>query len=66
MPSYIDEFNQLDAKVSWFATDNLALSLEGINITGEGQVVFSRTTQMQWWNGEADPRWVLSARYNFD
>lgn len=66
LPSYIDEFNQLDAKLSWFATDNFTLSVEGINMTGEGQVVFSRTRQMQWWNGEADPRWVLSARYNFD
>ena len=26
----------------------------------------SRTKQMQWWNGEGDARYVLTARYKFD
>ena len=41
------------------------MGLDGINITGEGQIIYSRTKQMQWWNGEGDPRWMLTARYNF-
>ena len=66
LPSYVDTYEQLDMKLAWNATDNLTVALEGINITGEGQVIFSRTTQMQWFNAEADPRWILSALYNFD
>ena len=65
LPAYVDEFNQIDFQVSFAASDNLTVALDGINITSEGQVIFSRTRQMQWWNGEADPRWVLSARYDF-
>jgi hypothetical protein len=43
----------------------VAVGLDGINITGEGQLIYSRTKDMQWWNGEGDPRWMLTARYNF-
>jgi TonB-dependent receptor len=64
-PRYVKEYDQLDFQVSWAPNDNLTLALDGINVTGEGQVTYSRTENMQWWNGEADPRWVLSARYDF-
>ena len=64
-PRYVKEYDQLDFQVSWAPTESLTLALDGINVTGEGQVTYSRTENMQWWNGEADPRWVLSARYDF-
>ena len=64
-PRYVKEYDQLDFQLSWAPTENLTLALDGINVTGEGQVTYSRTENMQWWNGEADPRWALSARYDF-
>ena len=47
------------------STTSFAVGLDGINITGEGQLIYSRTKAMQWWNGEGDPRYMLTARYNF-
>lgn len=66
LPVFVDEYEQLDFQISWLATDNLTLALDGINITAENQVLFSRTKNMQWYNAETDPRWVLSAQYAFE
>lgn len=65
MPLFIKEYEQIDFNVSYNVNENLVVSLDGINVTGEGSVGFSRTENMQWYNAEADPRYVLSARYSF-
>jgi TonB-dependent receptor len=65
LPGYVDEYQQVDLNVTYNINDQIAVGLDGINITGEGQLIYSRTKQMQWWNAEGDPRWMLTARYNF-
>jgi len=66
LPAFVDTYHQVDLNITYNITDNLAIGLDGINITGEGQLIYSRTKDMQWWNAEGDPRWTLSARYNFN
>ena len=65
LPGFVDEYKQVDLNVTYNINDQFAVGLDGINITGEGQLIYSRTKQMQWWNAEGDPRWMLTARYNF-
>ena len=65
LPGFVDTYKQIDLNITYNLNDNLAVGLDGINITGEGQLIYSRTKSMQWWNGEGDPRWMLTARYNF-
>jgi TonB-dependent receptor len=65
LPGFVDEYQQIDLNVTYNINDQLAIGLDGINLTGEGQIIYSRTKQMQWWNGEGDPRYMLTARYNF-
>jgi TonB-dependent receptor len=64
LPGFVDEYNQIDLNVTYSFNDQFAVGLDGINITGEGQLIYSRTKQMQWWNAEGDPRWMLTFRYN--
>jgi TonB-dependent receptor len=65
LPGFVDAYKQIDLNITYNISDKLAVGLDGINITGEGQMIFSRTKAMQWWNAEGDPRWTLTARYNF-
>jgi len=65
LPGFVDAYKQVDFNVTYNFNDQLAVGLDGINITGEGQLIYSRTKQMQWWNAEGDPRYMLTVRYNF-
>jgi TonB-dependent receptor len=64
-PLYIDEFEQLDINVSYELSDDLALSLDIINLTEEGQRQFGRSRNNVFFIQEADRRFVLSASYSF-
>ena len=65
LPGFVDAHRQVDFNVTYNINDNLAVGLDGINVTSEGQLIYSRTKQMQWWNGEGDARYMLTARYTF-
>jgi TonB-dependent receptor len=65
LPGFVDEYKQVDLNITYNINDKIAVGIDGINITGEGQLIYSRTKDMQWWNAEGDPRWMLTARYNF-
>jgi TonB-dependent receptor len=65
LPGFVDAHKQVDFNVTYNINDSLAIGLDGINVTSEGQLIYSRTKQMQWWNGEGDARYMLTARYNF-
>jgi TonB-dependent receptor len=65
LPGFVDTHEQIDLNITYNINDKLSVGLDGINITGEGQIIYSRTKAMQWWNAEGDPRWILTARYNF-
>jgi len=43
----------------------ITLSLDAINLTGEGQRKYGRTETAAFFVQELDPRYVLSARYTF-
>jgi TonB-dependent receptor len=65
LPAFVDAHRQVDFNITYNISDSLAIGLDGINVTSEGQLIYSRTKQMQWWNGEGDARYMLTARYNF-
>lgn len=62
---YVEEFGQWDASVSYDVTDNLALSFEAINITGEDQRTYHRVPEQVYFAYELSPRYILGARYTF-
>jgi TonB-dependent receptor len=65
LPAFVDAYEQIDLNVTYNLNDNIAVGLDVINLTGEGQIIYARTKQMQWWNAEGDPRYILTARYKF-
>ena len=65
LPAFVDAHSQIDFNVTYNINDSLSVGLDGINITSEGQLIYSRTKNMQWWNGEGDARYMLTARYAF-
>ena len=64
-PVFFDSFQQLDFNVSYNVSESLSVSLDGINLTEEGQLQFGRSRNNVFFVQEADRRFVLSANYNF-
>ena len=65
IPRFVDEYEQIDFNVAWRATDNLAFTLEGINLTEEPIVFRGRSANQVQAYIETDTRLMLGARYNF-
>ena len=65
IPRYIEGYGQLDFNVGWRVTDNLTISLEGINMTEEAIVYRGRTAKQVQSYIETDRRLMLGARYTF-
>lgn len=64
-PGYTSAFGAFDANVSYEINENLSVSLEALNITGEDNWRYGRT-ETQLWNYEVlGPRYALGARYTF-
>lgn len=64
-PIFVQAFDQFDANVSYDVTDNLVVSLEAINITGENFVTFGRSSSQVLFAQELAPRYLFGARYKF-
>ena len=64
-PEYIESVEQLDLNVSYEFNSGVTLSLDAINMTGEGQRKYGRTPTAAFFVQELDPRYVFSARYTF-
>ena len=64
-PEYVAEVTQVDLNVSYEFDFGLAVSLDAINLTSEGQRKFGRTDTAVFFVQELDPRYTLSARYSF-
>ncbi|RKQ96552.1 TonB-dependent receptor [Maricaulis maris] len=64
-PVFVEAFGQLDLNVSYDVTDDLVVSFEAINITGEDLRTFGRDSSNVWFAQELDPRYLLGARYRF-
>jgi len=64
-PGYTESFESFDASISYEFTDQLTVSLEGLNLMGEDKRRHGRT-QAQMWNLDIwGPRYTLGARYTF-
>lgn len=64
-PEYVAAVEQIDLNVSYELDSGVTLSLDAINLTGEGQRKYGRTETAAFFVQELDPRYVLSARYTF-
>lgn len=64
-PRYIEDFSQIDINLSYQLTDNLSLSLEGLNVTGENSRSHGRNYSMMWDMYDLGARYQLGARYTF-
>ncbi len=64
-PRYTEAYGQVDASVSYDLTENLTLSLEGLNITDETTRTYGRHKDMTFNYVETGARYNLGVRYSF-
>ena len=64
-PTYAEEAGFLDLNFTWYATDNLAVFVEGLNLTNEVQRTYSRYPEQFLRGNEYGTRYNIGARYNF-
>lgn len=64
-PVFFAPFGTLDANISYDVTDNIAVSLEAINILGKPIRSYGRDENQLWFAQEQHPRVFLGARYRF-
>ncbi len=64
-PLFIDSYKQLDLSVTYDVTENVQVSFEGINLTGENLRTYSRNEKAFVSVQELGPRFLLGARYRF-
>ena len=62
---YVEDYGQWDLNVSYDINDQIAVSFEAINLTGEDQRTYHRVPEEVYYAYELSPRYVLSARYRF-
>lgn len=64
-PTFVEEFAQVDVNVSYDINERIAVSFEGINLTGENLRTYARSSNQLWFAQELEPRYLLGARYKF-
>ena len=64
-PTYYEAFGTLDLNVSYDMTENVAFSLEAINVLGEPVRTYGRDPTNLWFAQELKPQILLGARYRF-
>lgn len=64
-PGYVEAYTQLDLNVTYNVTDNLSVSFEGINLTGEDRREHGRNEDMLIFYDDLGARYQLGARYSF-
>lgn len=64
-PRYVEAYSQIDLNISYDLTDNLSLSAEAINLTGEDSREYNRNSRMIRFANDLGPRYALGARYTF-
>ena len=62
---YVEDYGQWDLNVSYDINDQIAVSFEAINLTGEDQRTYHRVPEQIYYAYELSPRYILSARYKF-
>ncbi|TCP35062.1 TonB-dependent receptor [Sphingomonas sp. BK235] len=64
-PLFVAPFGTLDVNISYDLNDSIAVTLEGINLTGESVRTYGRTKRNLVFAQELKPRFLLGARYRF-
>lgn len=64
-PEFTAPFGQLDLNISYDVTKNIAVSLEGLNLTKESVRTYARAETELWYAQELDRRFMLGARFKF-
>lgn len=64
-PTFVAPFGTLDANISVDVTDNIAVSVEAINITSEPVRTYGRTETNLYFAQELKPRFLAGARFRF-
>ncbi|MGF7152022.1 TonB-dependent receptor [Sphingomonas zeicaulis] len=64
-PVFYAPFGTLDANLSYDITENIAVSLEAINILSEPVRTYARDTKQLYFAQELKPRILVGARYRF-
>jgi len=64
-PNYTDAYGQFDLNISYAVTDQLTLSLEGINLTDETMRTYARHSNMLRYATQTGPRYMFGLRYRF-
>lgn len=64
-PTFTEAFATIDASVSYDVTEQITVSLEAVNITGENTRQYNRAENQLWFARENAPRFFLGARYKF-
>lgn len=64
-PVFVESYEQFDVNVSYDVTENISVSLEGINLTGSNIETYARTKNQPWAIFDQSPRYYLGARLRF-
>lgn len=65
-PVFTEDYSQIDANFTWYATDQLSVFAEAINLTEETQRSHVRYKEQFRRGAQYGARYVIGARYNFD
>ena len=64
-PGYVAAYSQIDFSVSYDLTDNLTMSVEGLNITGEDSRLYGRSERQMFSLEDLGARYQVGVRYTF-
>jgi TonB-dependent receptor len=64
-PIYVEAYDQIDMSLGYDFNDHLAMTFEGINLTGEDVRWHGRSEKQLWRLEDQGPRYALGARYKF-
>lgn len=64
-PTFVEPYSQIDFNLSYAVTENLTLSLEGLNVTEENARLHARTSRQFVSLQDLGARYNLGARYTF-
>ncbi|MDP7592932.1 MAG: TonB-dependent receptor [Litorilituus sp.] len=64
-PEFVEEYTQIDLNIGYEFTENLTVSFEGINLTGENFRAHGRTSAQLWQLEQFGARYAIAMRYNF-
>ncbi len=64
-PGYVEEYSQIDVSVSYDINENVTVSAEGLNITGEDSRVHGRSDRQMFSLEDLGARYQVGVRYTF-